>query len=196
MEFTEDAADPSSSALEILLFSNTEDTDILPRLHSTGASPPAQQRPPDDRGHGHRGPRRPRGYSVINRPGQGHHGDRSGCRQNPDRRCRQRRTRECSSSPSNPTPTPPFHNEEFANGAAFAAERARAEARLQRPLFRHADQGRIPLRLRLPVGAPCTRVSISRPGRTPIYGVDGVVIDLPPQRATGRGKNCATPTER
>ena len=31
VEFTEDAADPSSSALEIPLFSNTEDTDILPR---------------------------------------------------------------------------------------------------------------------------------------------------------------------
>lgn len=70
------------------------------------------------------------------------------------------------------------HAEEQARGAAYAAERAEREARLQRPLFALPTHGIFTSGWGMRWGALHDGVDLAGPIGTPIYAVsDGVVID-------------------
>lgn len=78
------------------------------------------------------------------------------------------------------------HSEEFANGAAFAQERAEREARLQRPLFVKPTNGIFTSGFGYRWGALHAGVDLAAPIGTPIYAAaDGVVIDVGPTAGYG-----------
>ena len=73
------------------------------------------------------------------------------------------------------------HAEELAKGAAYAAERAEREARLQRPLFVMPTRGIFTSGFGYRWGALHDGVDLAGPIGTPIYAAsDGVVIDAGP----------------
>lgn len=79
-----------------------------------------------------------------------------------------------------------IHNEELANGAAFAQERAEREARLQRPLFVPPTQGIFTSGFGYRWGALHGGIDIANSIGTPIRAAsDGVVIDAGPTAGYG-----------
>ncbi|MFN8067438.1 MAG: M23 family metallopeptidase [Mycolicibacterium insubricum] len=78
------------------------------------------------------------------------------------------------------------HNEELANGAAFAQERAEREARLTRPLFVKPTTGVFTSGFGYRWGALHAGVDLAAPIGTPIYAVsDGTVIEAGPTAGYG-----------
>jgi murein DD-endopeptidase MepM/ murein hydrolase activator NlpD len=78
------------------------------------------------------------------------------------------------------------HGEELANGQAFAQERAEREARLQRPLFVMPTKGVYTSGFGYRWGALHAGVDLAGPIGTPIVAVsDGVVIDAGPTAGYG-----------
>lgn len=78
------------------------------------------------------------------------------------------------------------HSEEFAKGAAYAAERAEREARLQRPLFVKPTSGIFTSGFGYRWGALHAGIDVAGPIGTPIYAAaDGVVIDVGPTAGYG-----------
>ena len=78
------------------------------------------------------------------------------------------------------------HTEELAKGAAFAQERAEREARLQRPLFVMPTKGIYTSGFGYRWGALHAGIDLAGPIGTPIYAVsDGVVTDAGPTAGFG-----------
>ena len=78
------------------------------------------------------------------------------------------------------------HNEELANGAAFAQERAEREARLTRPLFVKPTTGVFTSGFGYRWGALHAGVDLAAPIGTPMYAVsDGTVIEAGPTAGYG-----------
>ena len=85
-----------------------------------------------------------------------------------------------------PAANAPVHAEEITKAAAFAQERAEREARLQAAAVRDADQGRLDVRLRLPLGRAARRHRHRQLDRHPdLAAADGVVIDAGPTAGYG-----------
>ena len=79
-----------------------------------------------------------------------------------------------------------MHGEELANGQAFAQERAEREARLQRPLFVMPTKGVYTSGFGYRWGALHAGVDLAAPIGTPIVAAsDGVVIDVGPTAGYG-----------
>lgn len=186
VEFTEDAAGPSSSALEIPLFSNTEDTDILPRT-------PQHRRQSTSAAKGRLmiaamaiGAAAAASYSVINRPAKVTAVTVLAADKTPIDGAANAAPRGMQLIAVKPDTYAAIHNEEFANGAAFAAERAEREARLQRPLFVMPTKGVFTSGFGYRWGALHAGVDLAGPVGTPIYAAsDGVVIDAGPTAGYG-----------
>lgn len=78
------------------------------------------------------------------------------------------------------------HAEELAKGAAFAAERAEREARLQKPLFVLPTHGIFTSGFGYRWGALHAGIDLAAPIGTPIYAAsDGVVVDAGPTAGYG-----------
>ena len=85
-----------------------------------------------------------------------------------------------------PAASTEVHDEEFANGVAFAAERAEREARLARPLFVMPTHGVWTSGFGYRWGVLHGGVDIANSIGTPIYAAsDGVVIDVGPTAGYG-----------
>lgn len=80
-----------------------------------------------------------------------------------------------------PAASAAVHDEEFARGTAYAAERAEREARLQRPLFAMPTHGIFTSGFGFRWGALHDGVDLAGPIGTPIYAAaDGVVMEAGP----------------
>ncbi len=85
-----------------------------------------------------------------------------------------------------PATTVAVHNEELANGVAYAQERAQREARLQRPLFVMPTRGIYTSNFGYRWGALHAGIDLANAIGTPIFAVtDGVVIDAGPTAGYG-----------
>lgn len=185
-EFAEDADDSSSSALEVPLFSNTEDTDILPRT-------PQHRRQSTSAAKGRLmiaamaiGAAAAASYSVINRPAKVTTVTVLAADKTSIDGAANAAPRGMQLIAVKPDTYAAIHSEEFANGAAFAAERAEREARLQRPLFVMPTKGVFTSGFGYRWGALHAGVDLAGPVGTPIYAAsDGVVIDAGPTAGYG-----------
>lgn len=185
-EFIDAAGDLPSSDLEIPLFSNTEDTDILPRT-------PQHRRQSTSAAKGRLmiaamaiGAAAAASYSVINRPAKVTSVTVLAADKTPIDDAVNTSPRGMQLIAVKPDSYAAIHSEELANGAAFAAERAEREARLQRPLFVMPTKGVFTSGFGYRWGALHAGVDLAGPIGTPIYAVsDGVVIDAGPTAGYG-----------
>jgi len=185
-EFIDDADDSSPAALDIPLFSNTEDTDILPRT-------PQHRRQSTSAAKGRLmiaamaiGAAAAASYTVINRPAKVSTVTVLAADKTPIDGAANDAPRGIQLIAVKPDTYAAIHSEELANGAAFAAERAEREARLQRPLFVMPTRGVFTSGFGYRWGALHAGVDLAGPVGTPIYAAsDGVVIDAGPTAGYG-----------
>lgn len=180
------AANRGARAAERPLFSNTEDTDILPRT-------PQHRRQPTSAVKGRvmiaamaAGAAAAAAYSVANQPEKSSTvtvlaSDRTAIKD------------AVSAAPRGvqlitvkPVADAAMHSEELSRGAAYAAERAEREARLVRPLFTMPTKGIFTSGFGYRWGALHAGVDLAAPIGTPILAAsDGVVIDVGPTAGYG-----------
>ena len=185
-EFVKDTEDPPLPALEIPLFSNTEDTDILPRT-------PQHRRQSTSAAKGRLmiaamaiGAAAAASYSVINRPAKVTSVTVLAADKTPIDGSANDAPRGMQLIAVKPDTYAAVHSEELAKGAAFAAERAEREARLQRPLFVMPTRGVFTSGFGYRWGALHAGVDLAGPIGTPIYAAaDGVVVDAGPTAGYG-----------
>jgi murein DD-endopeptidase MepM/ murein hydrolase activator NlpD len=168
------------------MFSNTENTDILPRT-------PQHRRQPT-------GPTKSRmliaamaagasaaaAYSVMNQPQKSSSVTVLASQRTPANDSVTTSARGVQLIAVRPTAQSSVHNEELAKGVAFAAERAEREARLARPLFVMPTKGIFTSGFGYRWGALHGGVDLAAPIGTPICAAsDGVVIDAGPTAGYG-----------
>lgn len=185
-EFLDEADDSGSPTLDVPLFSNTEDTDILPRT-------PQHRRQSTSAAKGRLmiaamaiGAAAAASHTVINRPAKVAAVTVLAADKTPIDGADNSAPRGIQLIAVKPDTYAAIHSEELANGAAFAAERAEREARLQRPLFVMPTKGVFTSGFGYRWGALHAGVDLAGPIGTPIYAVsDGVVIDAGPTAGYG-----------
>ncbi len=183
---SEYAADQEISHAERPLFSNTEDTDVLPRT-------PQHRRQPTSAAKGRLmiaamavGAAAAASYSVTNQPQKAVTVTVLAADKAPLDSPVTTTPRGMQLIAVRPDVTAAIHSEELANGAAFAAERAEREARLQRPLFVMPTKGIFTSGFGYRWGALHGGIDLANSIGTPIYAAsDGVVIDAGPTAGYG-----------
>jgi murein DD-endopeptidase MepM/ murein hydrolase activator NlpD len=169
-------ATPDSRA-ERPMFNSTEDTDLLPRT-------PAHRRQPTSAARGRAliaamaaGAAAAAAYTMVKPEDQGVTRTVLASEKTP-LDSTDHLTRGAELVSVKPIANVFVHAEEQARGAAYAAERAEREARLQRPLFAMPTRGIFTSGWGMRWGALHDGVDLAGPIGTPIYAAsDGVVID-------------------
>jgi len=183
---SEFAIEPQPSGNDVPVFSNTENTDILPRT-------PQHRRQSTSAAKGRLmiaamaiGASAAAAYSVVNRPEKAVTVTVLAADKTPMDGAVTTTPRGMQLIAVKPDAYDAIHSEELAKGAAFAADRAEREARLQRPLFVMPTKGVFTSGFGYRWGALHAGVDLAGPIGTPIYAVsDGVVVDAGPTAGYG-----------